>query len=177
VGCGGGERESGGERLRGIGGLTPMAYTLVEDLELGRAVVAAGLSIVLVPHVAATGVDLPRFSGWWRHQVYWDQNTRVANPVGFFFTLLVRGVPFAFLYALGGGRGGWLVLALTSAVRLGAAAVTSTLLGDREGIRRAWLLPVRDIAGVVVWFASFTRRKVHWRGRVFVLSGKRMIEV
>ena len=165
------------EMLRRIGGLRPMAYSLVEDLELGRAVVQAGFRVALVPHVAVTEVDLPRFSGWWRHQVYWDQNTRVANPVGFFFTLLVRGVPFAFLYALGGGRGGWLVLALTSAVRLGAAAVTSTFLGDREGIRRAWLLPVRDIAGVVVWFASFTRRKVHWRGRVFVLSGKRMIEV
>src|SRR5215831_7243805 len=165
------------EMLRRIGGLRPMAYSLVEDLELGRAVVQAGFRVALVPHVAVTEVDLPRFSSWWRHQVYWDQNTRVANPVGFFFTLLVRGVPFAFLYALGGGRGGWLVLALTSAVRLGAAAVTSTLLGDREGIRRAWLLPVRDIAGVVVWFASFIRRKVHWRGRVFVLSGKRMIEV
>src|SRR5262249_57686641 len=130
VGCGGGERESGGERLRGIGGLTPMAYTLVEDLELGRAVVAAGLSIVLVPHVAATGVDLPRPSVWWRHQVYWDQNTRVANPVGYFFTWLVRGIPFAGLYVLSGGPGCWLVLAATLTVRLGPARVTSTLLGD-----------------------------------------------
>lgn len=165
------------ETLARIGGLRPMAYTLVEDLELGRAVVAAGFTIAFVPHVAVTGVDLSGPSVWWRHQVYWEQNTRVANPVGFFFTWLVRGVPFAGLYALGGGPGCWLVLAATLAVRLGTTLVTSTLLGDREGIRRLWLLPLRDSIGLVVWLASFIGRKVHWRGRVFVLSGNAMIEV
>jgi ceramide glucosyltransferase len=165
------------ETLARIGGLRPMAYTLVEDLELGRAVVAAGFTIAFVPHVAVTGVDLSGPSVWWRHQVYWEQNTRVANPVGFFFTWLVRGVPFAGLYALGGGPGCWLVLGATLAVRLGTTLVTSTLLGDREGIRRLWLLPLRDSIGLVVWLASFIGRKVHWRGRVFVLSGNAMIEV
>jgi len=165
------------ETLTLIGGLRPMAYTLVEDLELGRAVVAAGLTIAFTPHVAVTGVDLPRPSVWWRHQVYWEQNTRVANPVGFFFTCLVRGVPFAGLYALAGGAGSWLVLAVTLAVRLSTTVVTSTLLGDREGIRRLWLLPLRDVVGLFVWLASFIGRKVHWRGRVFVLSGNGMIEV
>jgi len=160
-----------------IGGLRPMAYTLVEDLELGRAVVAAGLGIAFVPHVAVTGVDLPRLSVWWRHQVYWEQNTRVANPVGYFFTWLVRGVPFAGLYALSGGPGCWPALAATLAVRLCTTVVTSTLLGDREGIRRLWLLPLRDTVGLFVWLASFVGRKVHWRGRVFVLSGNGMIEV
>ena len=165
------------ETLTLVGGLAPMAYSLVEDLELGRAVADAGLSVVLVPHVAVTGVDLPRAAVWWRHQVYWDQNTRVANPVGFFFTWLVRGVPFAGLYALCGGRASWLVLAATLATRLGTTVVTSTLLGDREGIRRLWLLPIRDAAGVFVWLASLIGRKVYWRGRAFVLRGNRMIEV
>jgi len=165
------------ETLTRIGGLRPMAYTLVEDLELGRAVVAAGFRIAFVPHVAVTGVDLSGPSVWWRHQVYWEQNTRVANPIGFFFTWLVRGVPFAGLYALCGGPGYWLVLAATLAVRFGTTVVTSTLLEDREGIRRLWLLPLRDTVGLFVWFASFIGRKVHWRGRVFVLSGNAMIEV
>jgi len=55
--------------------------------------------------------------------------------------------------------------------------VTSTLLGDREGVRRLWLLPLRDAAGLFVWLASLIGRKVYWRGRVFVLSGNKMIEV
>src|SRR5215470_5555898 len=155
------------ETLTLVGGFEPMAYSLVEDLELGRAVMAAGLTIALVPHVAVTRVDVPRPSVWWQHQVYWDQNTRVANPVGFFFTWLVRGIPFAGLYALLAGPASWLVLTVTLAVRLGTAAATSMLLGDGEGIRRLWLLPLRDTAGLFVWFASLTGRKVHWRGRVF----------
>jgi ceramide glucosyltransferase len=163
------------ETLTLIGGLEPLAYSLVEDLELGRAVVGAGFGIVLVPHVAVTGVDLPRASAWWRHQVYWDQNTRVANPVGFFFTWLVRGIPFAAVYAFA-VPAGWRVLAATLALRLGSSAVTSALLGDREGIRRLWLLPLRDAAGLLVWLASLVGRKVYWRGRVFVLRGNAMIE-
>jgi ceramide glucosyltransferase len=165
------------ETLRRIGGLTPMAYCLVEDLELGRAVVAAGLRILLVPHVAVTGVDLARPSAWWQHQVYWDQNSRVASPKGFFFTWLVRGIPFAVLYALLGGPASGPVLATTLAVRLGTTAMNSLFLGDREGVRRLWLLPLRDMAGLFVWFASLTSRKVHWRGRVFALRGNAMIEV
>jgi ceramide glucosyltransferase len=165
------------ETLTLVGGLEPMAYSLVEDLELGRTVVKAGFSLALVPHVAVTGVDLPRASVWWRHQVYWDQNTRVASPVGFFFTWLVRGVPFAVLYACCGGPEWWLVLAATLAVRLGTAVATGALLGDREGIRRLWLLPLRDTASLFVWLASLIGRKVYWRGRVFVLSGNEMIEV
>ena len=165
------------ETLTRVGGLEPMAYSLVEDMELGRAVAREGLTIALVPHVAVTGVDLSRASLWWRHQVYWDQNTRVASPVGFFFTWLVRGVPFAGLYALVGGPAAWLALAVTLAVRLGTTVVTSTLLGDREGIRRLWLLPLRDALGLFVWFASLVGRKVYWRGRVFALNGNTMIEV
>ena len=165
------------ETLTRIGGLEPMAYSLVEDLELGRAVVGAGLTIALVPHVAVTGVDLPRASLWWRHQVYWDQNTRVASPVGFFFTWLTRGVPFAALYVLLAGPAAWLVLTIALAVRLGTTLVNSTLLDDREGLRRVWLLPLRDAASLGVWFASLIGRKVYWRGRVFELRGNAMIEV
>jgi ceramide glucosyltransferase len=69
------------------------------------------------------------------------------------------------------------VLAVTLAVRLGTTVVTSTLLGDREGLRGLWLLPLRDTAGLFVWFASLVGRKVHWRGRVFALNGNTMIEV
>src|SRR5262249_45384370 len=98
------------------------AWSLVEDLELGRAVVQAGLSIAFVPHVAVTGVELPSASAWWRHQVYWDQNTRVASPVGFFFTWLVRGVPFALLCAACGGLRPWLVVGGGLSARQGTSA-------------------------------------------------------
>jgi len=167
------------ETLEKIGGLAPMADSLVEDLELGRGVVNAGLKLVIEPHVAATGVDLSGWRPWWRHQVYWDQNTRAANPVGFFFTCLVRGIPLAVLYCFAMLPHDLLELELllaTVAIRLATSAVTCLYLGDREGLRTLWLLPVRDLTGAATWAASFLQREVHWKGRVFTLSGNRLVE-
>lgn len=167
------------ETLEKIGGLASMADHLVEDLELGRRISAAGLEVVIGPHVAATGVDLKGWRPWWRHQVYWDQNTRAACPAGFFFTCLVRGVPLAVLYSFVmlpyGGLRLELLLA-TIALRLGSAASCCLYLGDREGLRTVWLLPLRDLAGAASWAASFLQRKVYWKGRVFVLAGNRLVE-
>lgn len=164
------------ETLDKIGGLEPMAHSLVEDLELGRKIVAAGLTVKLGHHVADTGVDLSGWRPWWRHQVYWDQNTRAASPVGFFFTWLVRGVPLAALYGLTRGSHGLEVMSATIAMRLGCAASSCLFLGDREGLRTLWLLPLRDLAGAATWAASFLQREVHWKGRVFVLVGSRLVE-
>lgn len=164
------------DTLQRIGGLEPMADSLVEDYDLGVAIERAGLDIAFVPVVARTGVDLSGWTPWWRHQVYWDQNTRAANPVGHFFTVLVRGVPFAVLYAACGGAGGLGWLAATVAVRLAAFAHCARKLGDDEGLRALWLLPARDLAGLAVWAASFAARSVHWKGRVFALRGNKMVE-
>ncbi|MBI3300446.1 MAG: glycosyltransferase [Elusimicrobia bacterium] len=165
------------DTLERIGGLEPMAHTLVEDFELGVAVLKAGLKIAFVPHVARTGVDLGSWRDWWRHQVYWDQNTRAASPAGFFFTWTVRGVPFAFLYWLFGGFEGAAVLILTLALRLATAAVNAVLLGDSDGLRSLWLLPARDLAGLATWFAALSGRTVHWKGRAFRLKGNTMVEM
>ncbi len=167
------------ETLEKIGGLAPMADSLIEDLELGRRIVAAGLKLVIGPHVATTGVDLGGWRAWWRHQVYWDQNTRAANPIGFFFTCLVRGIPLAVLYSfmmLPHDMFELELLLATIALRLGTAASNCLYLGDREGLRALWLLPLRDLAGVATWAASFFQRKIYWKGREFVLSGNRLVE-
>lgn len=164
------------ETLDKIGGLEPMADSLVEDLELGRRIVSAGLRVEIGRHVACTGVDLGGWRPWWRHQVYWDQNTRAASPVGFFFTWLVRGVPLAAFYGLAEGFFSLEVALATLALRLACAASSCLFLGDREGLRALWLLPLRDLIGAATWAASFLQREVHWKGRVFVLVGSRLVE-
>jgi ceramide glucosyltransferase len=158
--------------LAQIGGFTPLADYLVEDYELGRRLTAAGFRSALVPHLVDVVVDLDSPRAWWDHLVYWDQNTRVIHPIGFFFTLFTRGVPFAALFWLATGLSGTggAVVAAAVAIRLAAAAAVALKLNDRESLRNIWLLPLRDLAGVVSWATVLVRRSVVWRGRVFDLG-------
>jgi len=159
--------------MKEIGGFEALADYLVEDHEMGRRIWISGKTIAIVPYFVETVVDLANPAQWWTHQVYWDQNTRSAQPLGFFCTVAVRSVPFALLFALArlGDPLGLAVLTAALAIRLGTAAV---MLGwgfrDAESVRSLWLLPARDVAGLGSWFLAFTRRTVVWRGAEFILT-------
>jgi len=163
--------------LQDAGGLRPLGDYFVEDFELGRRVVAKGYRIALIPYIARMDMDLKSFRDWWRHQVYWDQNTKSVNAVGFFFTLLVRGIPFALLYALLGGTGGWLVLGAVMGLRIATGIVNALLLRDSDGLKSIWLLPLRDLFGIFVWLVSLLKRQTHWRGKRYLLKKGKMVAV
>src|SRR5574337_619332 len=109
--------------LKAIGGLEALADYLVEDNEMGRRIMTLGKQIAIVPYFVETVMDLKSPSQWWNHQVYWDQNHRAAQPVGFFFTVLVRSVPFALAFAVVrlGDAVGLAVLVAATALRLATA--------------------------------------------------------
>ncbi len=159
--------------LKEIGGLEGLSDYLVEDYEIGRRLWASGKRIVLVPHFIEIVVDLKDSSQWWNHQVYWDQNTRAARPIGFLASILIRSVPFALLFAglrLGDATG-LAVLGSILGIRMGTAAlILSKGLQDREGLTSLFLLPLRDIAALLSWFLALTRRRVIWRGSKFTLT-------
>jgi ceramide glucosyltransferase len=165
--------------LAEIGGLESFANNLVEDFEMGRRISARGMRIVLTPPFIDTMVDLKSPKQWWAHLVYWDQNTRIANPAGLFFTLLIRSVPFALMFAAVRlfDATGLSVLAGTLAIRLATAGIILGYgLRDSAGVRALPLLPLRDLAGMATWFLAFTKRTVMWRGTEFVLGkGGRLI--
>ena len=128
---------------------------------------------MLLPYVIDVTVDLQGWRDWWTHQLYWDQNTRLASPIGFFATILVRAIPFAVLFAIArlGDPLGLGVLAGVVGVRVATtAAVLEWGLRDREGLRSLALLPLRDIAGLFTWGLSFKKRSVIWRGVEFALT-------
>lgn len=162
------------ETLEKVGGLETLVDYLVEDYEMGRRIVEdLGLKAQLVLPVIDTMVDLQSPSQWWKHQVYWDQNTRAARPYAFFSTLLIRSVPFALIFAVLRmfDPFGLIVLGVTLLFRLISAGITMRfVLGDKEGPRALYLLPIRDIAGLVSWIFAFTWRTTTWRGTEFVLT-------
>jgi ceramide glucosyltransferase len=165
--------------LDGIGGLADLGHYLLEDFEMGRRICAAGQRIAVVPYFVDTLVDLDGLGQWWRHQLYWDKNTRAGNAWGLFGTLFIRAVPFALAFAaLRGGDGlGLAVAAAAVAVRLATAGLFMGWgLGDRTGLRYLALVPLRDLAGFVSTLAAFASPTVEWSGVRFVVGrGGRMV--
>jgi len=155
-----------------VGGIPSLAEFLVEDQEMGRRLVQAGKRMSLSPTFVEIIPDYRTFRQWWSHQVYWDQNTKAANPLGFALTILTRAIPFALIFLLADGFGplGSMVFAFALTARLGTAAVISRMLGDRESLRALWLLPFRDFLGLVSWAAALSKRTFLWRGNRFRLD-------
>jgi ceramide glucosyltransferase len=159
--------------LEMIGGLEGLADYLVEDFEMGRRLRANGLKAVILPYFVDMVVDLKSAAQWWHHLVYWDQNNRAAAPYKFFGTIVIRPVPFALLLAIVSLGSMWTlaVLAVTGAVRLAAAALMmKAVLGDREGLRSVWLVPLRDVAALVSFVMAYTKRTTIWRDTRFTLT-------
>ncbi len=159
--------------LEMIGGLEALVDYLVEDYELGRRIHAKGYKMAMVPHFVDLIMDLQRPADWWRHQLYWDQNTRAARPIGFLATVLTRAVPFAVLFAALRVFDplGLLVLAAALGIRLiTAALILKYGLHDREGLRSIALLPLRDVVGLASWLLALGKRTFVWRGFTFGLT-------
>jgi len=159
--------------LDAVGGMSALSDYLVEDYELGRRLVGLGKRMVFVPHVVEILVGFPDAERWWQHQVYWDQNTKAANPLGFALTILTRAVPFALLYAVirHFDSAGLAVLSGALAVRLGtSAAFARFYLEDREGLRALWILPLRDLLALASWCIALAKRSFVWRGHRFGLT-------
>jgi len=162
------------EALESTGSWVPLADYFVEDFELARRVAEKGYRVKLIPYTVNMDVDIPSFRVWWRHQVYWDHNTKSVSFPGFFLTLLVRGIPFALLYALLGGTHGLPILIGTIGIRLITGVVNAALLKDIDGFRNIWLLPIRDCFGIFVWLASLFKRHTYWRGKPYILENGKM---
>ena len=159
--------------LNEIGGLEDLADYLAEDYEMGRRIWETGKKMAVAPYVVETVVDLRTPSQWWNHQLYWDQNSCMVRPGALISTLVIRPVPFAFLFAAARlvDPVGLSVLAGTLALRL---VTTAVILGwglrDREGLRSLMLLPFRDLVAVVSLLLAFTKRTTVWRDKEFILT-------
>ncbi|MBK8959335.1 MAG: glycosyltransferase [Proteobacteria bacterium] len=158
--------------LEAVGGMAAFADYLVEDHELGRRLHERGLDVRLLPLTIDLTPDYADLGAWWRHQVYWDQNTRAANLPGFALTILTRAVPFALLFALLSGLSGagLLVLGSSVAVRVASAALVACIQQDDETLVTLPWLPLRDVLALASWALALTRNTFEWRGNTFKLT-------
>ena len=156
-----------------IGGFATLADYLADDYELGARIAAAGYKVVLSDVVVDHQLPPYSFGGFVRHQLRWARAVRDSRRWGYAGLALTFGVIWSAVTVVlaKGAPWSWLLLGVASMLRLAVAAmVGARIVGDGFALRRAYLLPVRDLAALLIWMASFAGHTVDWRGDLFILE-------
>jgi ceramide glucosyltransferase len=164
-----------------MGGFRVTADYCADDFILGNETYKLGQTVTLSHHAIDHMVLNSGFLDSLKHQVRWMKSTRFSRPKGHFGTALTFSMPFAILaWAAAAGLGHpWLGLALFGwglATRLAlAVAVGRAVVQDPSWLGLLVLYPLRDLMGFAFWIASYTGRRILWRGHIFeMMPGGKM---
>lgn len=161
------------EALDAIGGFAPLVDHLADDYELGARIAAKGYRVELIDEVVETAVPAYSFRQFFAHQLRWARGMRDVRRWGYAGVLFTFGLPWAILnlIAAGASLSSLALLSLVCAARVTLAlAIGVGVLRDRQVLRDLWLLPLRDMAALVVWAWSYAGNTVVWRGQTFILQ-------
>jgi ceramide glucosyltransferase len=159
--------------LERIGGFTSFVDYLADDYELGKRIAGLGLIVKLSDVVVETYLPSYRPREFFAHQLRWARGVRDARGGGYLGLVFTFGLLWALL-ALAASQGAlwaWGGLAVTLFLRFAVALIVGReVLKDRQILRDAWLIPLRDLLAVVVWVASLGGNTITWRGDRFSLK-------
>lgn len=166
--------------LEKAGGIEPLVEFLADDYELGRRIALAGYKVELCAEVVETTVPPYSLRGFWDHQIRWSRSTRDSRKLGYIGLGITYALPWALANCVATGFELW-SFTLLSIVLLARVAVALTvgvgILRDGQVLRDLWLLPVRDLFGLLFWVWSFAGDTVVWRGERFRLHNGRLVMV
>jgi ceramide glucosyltransferase len=156
------------EDLARIGKFAALADYIADDYQLGRRIHDLGKRIVLARAVVETSLADRTWGEVWRHQLRWARTIRVSRGGGY------AGLPLsnATLWSVALAAAGlWWVAVPLLLLRLAMAFVVGRLfLEDRRVLTGLLLVPLRDLAGMVLWACGLFGSKVDWRGARLRLS-------
>ena len=154
--------------LEKAGGFRAVGEYLAEDFVLGQWAEQHGYKAALSRHVVDHHIGGSRFAANVRHRIRWARSTRRSRRWGYLGQVFTNPLPFAVpLLLTPAALAGVLAIALRAVV---AAVVAGRLLRDPLTERRWWLLPVADVASLLVWVLGLFGDTVEWRGRRYRLS-------
>ena len=166
--------------LERIGGFAAIVNHLADDYELGARISALGLAVKLSDVVVETYLPPYRLPEFIAHQLRWARGVRDARAGGYMGLAFTFGTLWALLavVASAGARWSWGALACTLLLRLAVTLVVGwSVLRDRQVLKNAWLLPLRDLVAVAVWIVSLGGHTVSWRGEHFKLKDGKLTRI
>ncbi len=166
--------------LEAIGGFGSFVDYLADDYELGKRISALGLKVHLSEVVVETFLPAYDLRQYFEHQLRWARGVRDARPGGYVGILFTFGWIWAVLTLLASHGGGWAWAFAASAILLRflvAWMVGVRVLCDRQLTRFLPMLPLRDLAALGVWLASFASNTVAWRGDRFSLKNGKLARI
>jgi len=163
------------EALDAMGGFAAIRDHLADDFQLGARIAAAGWKVQLAPAFVDLWTSPLGLQEFLLHQVRWARTIRVCNPVGHFFSVLSRPIPFALLAAAVEPASPWALgaVAATFGMRILTGVVNALAQGcEQKVVLAALLSPLQELLSTVVWLLAWGGRTVVWRGRRFELDGE-----
>lgn len=151
--------------LKAVGGFEALADYLADDYQLGRLITKAGKRTHLSSCIVETSLGAKTWYEAWQHQLRWARTIRVSRGgvMGYLGLPVTFGTLWAFIaFLTGNPYMGFMLFALRFNVAILAGLM---ILEDRNVVWRLSLLPIRDMAGVAIWFAGLFGSTVEWGGR------------
>lgn len=150
-----------------IGGFRATGEYLAEDFVLGQWAERNGYRATLASHVVDHCIGSQPFWSNLKHRIRWARSTRRSRPAGYLGQVFTNPLPFTVpLLFSSAWPLGLAVLALRAAV---AHTIAVRWLRDPLTRRQPYLLPLADLASLVVWFLGLFGNTIEWRGRRYTL--------
>jgi ceramide glucosyltransferase len=162
--------------LARFGGFARMGSYAADDFMLGYLVAGSGQTVALSSHVVDHLILRSGFVKSIEHQLSWMRSTRFSLPKGHLGTGLTFALPFGLLALLGGALVhhaplGAELLAFTVLLKIVQAIIVGGMVVRSDSaVRLAYLYPLRDLIGFLLWAASYASNKLHWHGKIWELE-------
>ena len=160
------------KQIAAIGGLAPWADYLADDYILGNRIAAAGYRVHLSHCVVETLLPHRTLTELFHQQLRWARTIRACSPRGYPGLLFAYGAPLALVPAI--YHPTTLALAVLDCALimrwLAAWAAGVLVCKDRLVRNYFWLIPLRDLAALVIWLISFAGNEIVWRQSRFRLE-------
>jgi len=152
--------------VKEIGGFSALADCLADDYQLGNRIARLGYRILIAPVVVECWSAPMGWVAVWKHQLRWARTIRVCQPLPYFFSVLSNSTFWPVVWAISNPSRRVLAFALGCCVIRISSALNLQARLTQTNVRLSlfWLVLLKDLVQVGLWFFAFMGNSVEWRG-------------